>query len=107
MAQQLEQIWQEIPHESLRVPYHYVPSRVAACIQARGRTPDGAPMSRMCLMKRQYRRRSPKTRLFPKLKQITLVVAVVAEMSRSQIPNQSRFEMSLKTRHVVGHIKSV
>ncbi|GFV73808.1 hypothetical protein TNCV_422711 [Trichonephila clavipes] len=34
LARQLEQICQEIPKESIRVPYHSMPRRVAACIQA-------------------------------------------------------------------------
>ncbi|GFT84222.1 transposable element Tc1 transposase [Trichonephila clavipes] len=36
LARQLEQIWQEIPQETIRVPYHSMPHRVAACIQATG-----------------------------------------------------------------------
>ncbi|GFS56514.1 transposable element Tcb1 transposase [Trichonephila clavipes] len=36
LARQLEQIWQEIPQETIRVPYHSMPRRVAACILARG-----------------------------------------------------------------------
>ncbi|GFV51540.1 transposable element Tc1 transposase [Trichonephila clavipes] len=36
LARQLEQIWEEKPQESIRVPYHSMPRRVAACIQARG-----------------------------------------------------------------------
>ncbi|GFS57147.1 transposable element Tcb1 transposase [Trichonephila clavipes] len=35
---QLEQIWQEIPQETIRGVYHSMPRRVAACIQARGRS---------------------------------------------------------------------
>ncbi|GFW93076.1 hypothetical protein TNCV_3888171 [Trichonephila clavipes] len=34
-AQQLEQIWQEIPQENLRSLYHSMPRHVAACIQAK------------------------------------------------------------------------
>ncbi|GFT29114.1 transposable element Tcb1 transposase [Trichonephila clavipes] len=30
-----EQIWHEIPLETIRVLYHFMPRRVAACIQAR------------------------------------------------------------------------
>ncbi|GFY11727.1 uncharacterized protein TNCV_1529191 [Trichonephila clavipes] len=50
LARQLEQIWQEIPQETMRVLYHSMPRHVAACIRARGgpwvaywlehRTPD-------------------------------------------------------------------
>ncbi|GFX90700.1 hypothetical protein TNCV_3195181 [Trichonephila clavipes] len=36
LAQQLEQIRQEIPQETIRMLYHFMPRRVAACIQARG-----------------------------------------------------------------------
>ncbi|GFY29585.1 transposable element Tc1 transposase [Trichonephila clavipes] len=36
LVQHLEKIWQEIPQETLRVPYHSMPRRVASCIQARG-----------------------------------------------------------------------
>ncbi|GFS87689.1 zinc finger BED domain-containing protein 5 [Trichonephila clavipes] len=40
LAQQLEQIWQEILQETIRVPYHSMPRRVAAYIEARcGSTP--------------------------------------------------------------------
>ncbi|GFV91229.1 transposable element Tcb1 transposase [Trichonephila clavipes] len=40
LAQQSEQIWQEIPQETIRVLYHSMPRHVAACIQARdGSTP--------------------------------------------------------------------
>ncbi|GFX07243.1 transposable element Tc1 transposase [Trichonephila clavipes] len=40
LTQLLEQIWQEIPLETIRVPYHSMPRRVAACIQNRdGSTP--------------------------------------------------------------------
>ncbi|GFW84021.1 hypothetical protein TNCV_1661901 [Trichonephila clavipes] len=33
LALQLEQIWQEIPQETIRVPYYSMPRRVTACIQ--------------------------------------------------------------------------
>ncbi|GFT30311.1 transposable element Tc1 transposase [Trichonephila clavipes] len=36
LARQLKQIWQEIPQETIRVLYHSMSRRVAACIQARG-----------------------------------------------------------------------
>ncbi|GFY25115.1 transposable element Tcb1 transposase [Trichonephila clavipes] len=36
LGRYLEQIWQEIPQEIIRVLYHSMPNRVAACIQARG-----------------------------------------------------------------------
>ncbi|GFV19033.1 hypothetical protein TNCV_4759181 [Trichonephila clavipes] len=40
LARQLEQFWQEIPQETIKVLYHSMPRRVAACIQARvGSTP--------------------------------------------------------------------
>ncbi|GFT28046.1 transposable element Tc1 transposase [Trichonephila clavipes] len=40
LAQQLEQIWQEKPQEAIRVLYHSMPRRVAACLQERsGSTP--------------------------------------------------------------------
>ncbi|GFW33903.1 transposable element Tc1 transposase [Trichonephila clavipes] len=40
LAQQLKQIWQEIPQETIRVFYHSMSRRVTACIQARsGSTP--------------------------------------------------------------------
>ncbi|GFY19374.1 uncharacterized protein TNCV_4127611 [Trichonephila clavipes] len=43
LARQLEQIWQEIPQETIRVLYHSKLCRVAACIQARcGSTPYSA-----------------------------------------------------------------
>ncbi|GFX01484.1 uncharacterized protein TNCV_1864581 [Trichonephila clavipes] len=35
LTRQLEQIWQEIPQETIRVLYHSMSCRVAACIQAR------------------------------------------------------------------------
>ncbi|GFW90325.1 uncharacterized protein TNCV_2121891 [Trichonephila clavipes] len=35
LARDLEQIWWEIPQETIRVPYQSMPRRVAACIQAR------------------------------------------------------------------------
>ncbi|GFT56481.1 transposable element Tcb1 transposase [Trichonephila clavipes] len=35
-TQQLEQIWQEIPQGTIRLLYHSMSHRVAACIQARG-----------------------------------------------------------------------
>ncbi|GFY34153.1 transposable element Tc1 transposase [Trichonephila clavipes] len=35
LAGQLEQTWQEIPQETIRVLYHSMSRRVAACIQAR------------------------------------------------------------------------
>ncbi|GFV52436.1 transposable element Tcb1 transposase [Trichonephila clavipes] len=35
LARQLEQIWQEIPQETIRVFYLFMPRRVVACIQAR------------------------------------------------------------------------
>ncbi|GFW36381.1 transposable element Tcb1 transposase [Trichonephila clavipes] len=35
LAQQEEQIWQEIPQETIRVLYHTMSRCVAACIQAR------------------------------------------------------------------------
>ncbi|GFY02273.1 transposable element Tc1 transposase [Trichonephila clavipes] len=35
LARQLEQIWQEIPQETIRVLYHSMPRRVATCIQAK------------------------------------------------------------------------
>ncbi|GFV68508.1 hypothetical protein TNCV_3129641 [Trichonephila clavipes] len=34
LVRKLEQIWQEIPQETMRVLYHSMPHRVAACIQA-------------------------------------------------------------------------
>ncbi|GFU31085.1 transposable element Tc1 transposase [Trichonephila clavipes] len=34
LARQLEQIWQEISQKTIRVLYHSIPRRVAACIQA-------------------------------------------------------------------------
>ncbi|GFV24585.1 hypothetical protein TNCV_1914471 [Trichonephila clavipes] len=37
LSRQLEQIWQEIPPETIRVLYHSMSRRVAACIQARDR----------------------------------------------------------------------
>ncbi|GFT96614.1 diacylglycerol kinase [Trichonephila clavipes] len=43
LTQRLEQIWQEIPQETIRVLYHSMPCHVAACIQARdGSTPYSA-----------------------------------------------------------------
>ncbi|GFX65587.1 hypothetical protein TNCV_1525161 [Trichonephila clavipes] len=36
LAVQLEQIWQRITQETIKVLYHSLPRRVAACIQARG-----------------------------------------------------------------------
>ncbi|GFW63207.1 transposable element Tc1 transposase [Trichonephila clavipes] len=36
LARQLEQIWQEIPQETIRVLYHSMSHCVAACIQLRG-----------------------------------------------------------------------
>ncbi|GFV40210.1 hypothetical protein TNCV_3823101 [Trichonephila clavipes] len=36
LARQLEQIWQEMPQETIRVPYNSMSRRVAACIQTRG-----------------------------------------------------------------------
>ncbi|GFV62290.1 transposable element Tc1 transposase [Trichonephila clavipes] len=36
LARKFEQIWQEIPQETIRVLYHSMPRREAACIQARG-----------------------------------------------------------------------
>ncbi|GFY01728.1 transposable element Tc1 transposase [Trichonephila clavipes] len=36
LARQLEQFWQEISPETIRVLYHSMSRRVAACIQARG-----------------------------------------------------------------------
>ncbi|GFV74462.1 transposable element Tcb1 transposase [Trichonephila clavipes] len=36
LARQLEQIWQEIPQETIRRLYHSMSRRVSACIQARG-----------------------------------------------------------------------
>ncbi|GFX05473.1 transposable element Tc1 transposase [Trichonephila clavipes] len=36
LTRQLEQIWQEIPHKTIRVLCLFMPYRVAACIQARG-----------------------------------------------------------------------
>ncbi|GFX00363.1 hypothetical protein TNCV_1273571 [Trichonephila clavipes] len=33
LARQLEKIWQEIPQETIRVLYHSMPRRVAACIK--------------------------------------------------------------------------
>ncbi|GFX38379.1 transposable element Tc1 transposase [Trichonephila clavipes] len=36
LARQLEQIWPEIPQRTIKVLYHSVSRRVAACIQARG-----------------------------------------------------------------------
>ncbi|GFW00159.1 transposable element Tcb1 transposase [Trichonephila clavipes] len=39
LARQLEQIWQEIPQQTIRVLYHSMSRRVVACIQAR----DGSP----------------------------------------------------------------
>ncbi|GFW84017.1 transposable element Tcb1 transposase [Trichonephila clavipes] len=35
LALQLEQIWQELPQETIRVPYYSMPRRVTACIQVR------------------------------------------------------------------------
>ncbi|GFS91248.1 transposable element Tcb1 transposase [Trichonephila clavipes] len=35
LTRQLEQFWQEIPQETIRVLYHSKPRRVAACIQTR------------------------------------------------------------------------
>ncbi|GFU30448.1 transposable element Tcb1 transposase [Trichonephila clavipes] len=35
LARQLEQIWQEMPQETIRMLYHSMPRRVAACISAR------------------------------------------------------------------------
>ncbi|GFW50949.1 transposable element Tc1 transposase [Trichonephila clavipes] len=35
LARQLEQIWQEIPQETIRVIYQSISCRVAACIQAK------------------------------------------------------------------------
>ncbi|GFV06028.1 transposable element Tc1 transposase [Trichonephila clavipes] len=35
LTRQLGQIWQEIPRETIKVLYHSMPRRVAACIQAR------------------------------------------------------------------------
>ncbi|GFV88268.1 uncharacterized protein TNCV_4543141 [Trichonephila clavipes] len=37
VAQQLEQIWQEIPQVTIRELYHSIPCRVAGYIQATGR----------------------------------------------------------------------
>ncbi|GFV91267.1 transposable element Tcb1 transposase [Trichonephila clavipes] len=40
LSRQSEQIWQEIPQETIRMLYHSMPHHVAACIQARdGSTP--------------------------------------------------------------------
>ncbi|GFV44660.1 hypothetical protein TNCV_212141 [Trichonephila clavipes] len=39
LALQLEQTWQEIPQETIRVLYHFMPRRVATFIQARGGSP--------------------------------------------------------------------
>ncbi|GFW17175.1 transposable element Tcb1 transposase [Trichonephila clavipes] len=40
LSRQLEQIWQEIPQDTIRVIYHSMQRRVAACIQPRvGSTP--------------------------------------------------------------------
>ncbi|GFV72767.1 hypothetical protein TNCV_5038461 [Trichonephila clavipes] len=36
LTQQLEQMWQEIPQETIRVPYHSMQRRLEACIQAIG-----------------------------------------------------------------------
>ncbi|GFV16178.1 hypothetical protein TNCV_3379421 [Trichonephila clavipes] len=36
LARQLEQICQEIPQKTIRLPFHFVPRHVAACIRARG-----------------------------------------------------------------------
>ncbi|GFV34600.1 transposable element Tcb1 transposase [Trichonephila clavipes] len=36
LVTQLEQIWQEIPQETIRVLYHSMSHCVAACIKARG-----------------------------------------------------------------------
>ncbi|GFU35772.1 transposable element Tc1 transposase [Trichonephila clavipes] len=36
LARQLEQIWQDIPQETIKVLYHSMSRRVAVCIQARG-----------------------------------------------------------------------
>ncbi|GFW44373.1 transposable element Tc1 transposase [Trichonephila clavipes] len=36
LVRQMEQIWQEIPQETIRVLYHFMSCHVAACIQARG-----------------------------------------------------------------------
>ncbi|GFU00219.1 hypothetical protein TNCV_801901 [Trichonephila clavipes] len=35
LARQLEQIWQKIPQETIRVLYHSMSRRVAACFQVR------------------------------------------------------------------------
>ncbi|GFX10449.1 transposable element Tc1 transposase [Trichonephila clavipes] len=36
LTRQLEHIWQEIPQGTIRVLYHSISRRLAACIQARG-----------------------------------------------------------------------
>ncbi|GFV07072.1 transposable element Tc1 transposase [Trichonephila clavipes] len=38
LAQQLEQIWQEIPQETIRVLYRSMTNHVAACVQVRGKS---------------------------------------------------------------------
>ncbi|GFV14578.1 transposable element Tcb1 transposase [Trichonephila clavipes] len=38
LALRSEQIWQEIPLETIRVRYHFMPRNMAACTQARGWT---------------------------------------------------------------------
>ncbi|GFV80646.1 transposable element Tc1 transposase [Trichonephila clavipes] len=36
LSRQLEQIWQEVPQKNIRVLYHSMSRRVAACIETRG-----------------------------------------------------------------------
>ncbi|GFX54110.1 transposable element Tcb1 transposase [Trichonephila clavipes] len=46
LAQQLDQIWQEIPQEIIRVLYHFMSRHVATCIQARDGSSDETFLNR-------------------------------------------------------------